>query len=88
MAKVRFEVEFQGAKRVYIAGTFNAWEPAQRRMKRLKKGEDKFIAVLELEPGVWEYKYVVDDEWQCCPCASKAINELGTENSLVEVTEN
>ena len=85
MKKVRFEVEFPGAEKVYIAGTFNNWDPEQRRMKRIKKGKDKFLAVLDLEPGTWEFKYVVDGQWQCCPNATKNTNELGVENSIIEI---
>ena len=85
MVKVRFCVECPGARAVYIAGCFNGWDPTARRMKRVRKGKDEFVAVLELEPGRHEFRYVVDGEWVCCPSAPRVPNDQGTENSVVEV---
>jgi 1,4-alpha-glucan branching enzyme len=87
MGKVRFEASFPGAKAVFVAGDFNEWDASARRMKRVKKGEDGFLAVLELEPGRYEFKYVVDGEWVCCPCAERVTTEDGFENSVVVVEE-
>jgi 1,4-alpha-glucan branching enzyme len=85
MPRVRFEAEFAGAGRVCLAGTFNDWDPEARRLKRVRKGEPLFLAVLDLEPGVYEYKYVVDGEWVCAPSAPQVENEHGTRNSVVTV---
>jgi 1,4-alpha-glucan branching enzyme len=85
VAKVRFSVGCPGAKTVYLAGCFNDWDPTARRMKRVSKGKDEFVAVLDLEPGRHEYKYVVDGEWVCCPNAPRAWNDQGAENSVIEV---
>lgn len=87
MAKVRFVVEFAGAQQVFLTGDFNDWDPAARRMKRVRKGDDEFLAVLQLEPGTYEFKYVVDGEWMCSPDAPRVVNDQGTENSVVEVSE-
>jgi 1,4-alpha-glucan branching enzyme len=87
MAKARFEVEFPGARNVSIAGDFNNWDPEVRKLKRVKKGEDAFLAVLDLDPGRYEYKYVVDGEWQCCPDAERSTTEDGFENSVCVVCE-
>ena len=43
------------------------------------------IVAYELEPGVYEFKFVVDGEWICCPHAPKVTNGLGAQNSVVEV---
>ena len=87
MTKVRFEAEFPDAKVIFLAGDFNDWDPTTRRMKRVKKGEDTFLAVVELEPGRYEFKYVVDGEWLCCPSAERSATEDGFENSVVVVCE-
>lgn len=87
MARVRFEVEFPDAQKVFIAGDFNAWDPEGRRMKRLRKGEALFLAVLDLDPGTYQFKYVVDGEWVPCPQSARVGNEHGTENSVVVVEE-
>lgn len=85
MAKVRFQVEFPGALRTHIAGDFNGWDAGARRMKRMRKGEAVFVAVLDLPPGRYEYKYLVDGEWRCCPEAPRVRNDEGIENSVIEV---
>ena len=64
MAVVRFEAECPGASKVCMVGDFNNWDPEARRMKRVRKGEDVFVALVELEPGRQEFKLVIDGEWQ------------------------
>ncbi len=85
MAKVRFELKRSEAQQVFLAGEFNEWDPAARRMRRSARERDAFVAVLELAPGRYEFKYVVDGEWVCCPKAPTVPNDHGTENSVVEV---
>lgn len=85
MPKVRFCVHCPGAKTVYLAGSFNDWDPSAWGMKRVKRGEDTFVAVVDLAPGRYEFKYVVDGEWMCCPDAPRVPNDHGTENSVIEV---
>jgi len=70
---------------VFLAGDFNGWCPDGQRMKRAKKGEDTFVAMVDLEPGCHEFRYVVDGEWVCCPEAPRRANEFGDENSVIEV---
>ncbi|NLE29388.1 MAG: hypothetical protein GX629_06955 [Phycisphaerae bacterium] len=71
------------AKSVYLAGTFNEWNPAGKRMTRSKDGT--FRAKMKLTPGKYEYKFVVDGHWVEDPEADKSVNEFGTTNSIVEV---
>jgi hypothetical protein len=54
-------------------------------MKRVRKGQPLFVAVLDLAPGRYEYRYVCDGEWLCDPNAPCVPNEHGSENSVVEV---
>lgn len=85
MAKVRLEANFPGANKVFVAGDFNGWDAESRRLKRVRKGEDLFCAVLDLEPGRYEFKYVVDGEWVCCPSSPTVPNDQGTHNSVLVV---
>ncbi len=85
MPKTRFEVTCPGARQVFLAGDFNTWSPEAQRMKRVKKGQDVFVALVDLLPGRYEYKYVVDGEWWCCPTAPRIPNDCGTENHVIEV---
>ena len=87
MSMVRFEVECPGAKTVFLAGDFNGWDGEARRLKRVRKGQDAFVAVMDLDPGTYEFKYVVDGEWRCCPASPRVGNVLGGENSIVVVTD-
>ncbi|MCS7184765.1 MAG: alpha-amylase family glycosyl hydrolase [bacterium] len=60
---VAIPVEFiyDGAgKEVYLAGSFNGWNSKRDKME-YKNG--RFIKTLELKPGVYSYKFVVDGRW-------------------------
>jgi 1,4-alpha-glucan branching enzyme len=87
MSTVRFAVACPNSSKVFLAGDFNGWDPCARRMKRVSRDDDIFVALVDLEPGRYEYRYVVDDEWTCCPEAPRVSNGHGEENSVVEVPE-
>lgn len=69
------------AKAVYLAGTFNDWNPASYAMQR--DGND-WIFPVHLTPGKHLYKFVVDGEWILDP-ANKLWeqNEQHTGNSVL-----
>ena len=85
MPKVRFEIEHPEAEAVFVAGDFNDWDPAAQRLRRPRKDAGTFVGLVEMPPGRYEFKYVVDGDWMCCPQAPRVTNEFGTENSVVEV---
>jgi 5'-AMP-activated protein kinase regulatory beta subunit len=85
MSKVRFAAEFPGAKQVHLAGDFNNWDPTELRMRHKQKGQDVFVATVDLQPGRHQYKYVVDGEWMCAPDAPCECACEGVENNVVEV---
>jgi len=87
MARTRFEFVCPNARKVYLAGDFNDWAPEARRMRRLHKNEDRFVCTLDLPPGRYEFKYFVDGEWMCCPHAPRVTNDVGSDNSVIEVGE-
>ena len=49
------------AEKVMIAGEFNGWNPEEFQMEKISDGY--FSKKLELEPGVHEYKVIIDGEW-------------------------
>jgi hypothetical protein len=51
----------KGGQNVYITGTFNQW---RNKVKLVKSGSD-FSTVLYLQPGDYQCKFIVDDEWRC-----------------------
>jgi len=87
MAATRFEVTCPGAERVCLAGDFNSWDSTARKMKRTSREKGTFVAVVDLDPGRYEFKYIADGEWVCCPQAPRVSNSCGTENSVVEVCD-
>ncbi|MBR3770381.1 MAG: InlB B-repeat-containing protein [Lachnospiraceae bacterium] len=61
---VTFRYYAPEAEAVCIAGTINGWNMTANPMT---KGEDSvFELTLELEPGRYEYKFVIDGEWEDC----------------------
>ncbi len=55
-----------GASDVRIAGDFNGWVPDKGVQSRLESdgGSRVWTKVLRLPPGTYQYRYVVDGEWQ------------------------
>jgi 1,4-alpha-glucan branching enzyme len=70
------------AKQVFLAGSFNDWNPTARRMQ---KGKDSaFRARLALPPGEHHYKFVIDGQWCADPdTAQQAPDPFGGVNSVV-----
>jgi 1,4-alpha-glucan branching enzyme len=79
--KVSFEFPAPEAQEVYLVGNFNNWDTSANPMKKDKKGLWK--ATVSLRPGRYEYRFLVDRNWQndpsCCDCVS---NEFGSENCI------
>ena len=72
-----------GAKQVFLAGDFNDWDPTATRM-RGRNGS--FRKKMELAPGEYHYKFVVDGEWQTDPASMiQMANDKGSTNSVVHV---
>jgi 1,4-alpha-glucan branching enzyme len=74
----------QPVKNVRVVGNFNAWDEKQGSMQKGKNGE--WRKRLNLQPGRYEYKFVVDGEWQVDPDASESVqNQFGSENSVLQL---
>jgi len=81
---VQFEYYAPQARQVELAGTFNGWKPASAPLKKDREG--KWKATLNLAPGRYEYRYLVDGAWQndqrpveCVP------NAYGSWNCVIEI---
>lgn len=67
---------------VELAGDFNGWQP--QRMRKNNKGQ--CVAVVSLEPGTYEYKFLAGGQWHVDPDHSDwAANQFGTLNSVMTV---
>ena len=81
---VRFELTNPSARKVCIAGNFNNWRPESTEM--IPTGGGKWAKELRLQPGTYEYRFVVDGEWTTDPTASGTVpNPFGDLNSLLAV---
>ena len=78
-----FIFESPEAKKVFLAGDFNEWDPSARRMRKSKDGT--FRAKLKLDPGDYSYKFLADDVWLPDPTSEQQHNPFGTTNSIVRV---
>jgi 1,4-alpha-glucan branching enzyme len=86
-----FACRVPAAREVFLAGTFNRWDPTKLPMHQDRDGAWK--AALQLGPGRYEFKFVVDGKWCCDPEGGEACrdgglyvpNPLGSMNCVVEV---
>ncbi|MGB9691883.1 MAG: alpha-amylase family glycosyl hydrolase, partial [Candidatus Sumerlaeaceae bacterium] len=83
---VTFRFKAQNAEKVFLAGSFNDWSADAKPMAR--EG-DEFVATLDLKPGEYEYKFVVNGkEWREDPLNQESKeNGLGGKNSVIRLGE-
>ena len=82
--KATFKFMAPEAQSVLLAGDFNAWEPESHPLKKTSNGLWK--ANLSLSPGRYEYRFLVDGQWQNDPeCKSYASNPYGSENCIINL---
>ena len=84
-AFTHFELAAEPGRHVFVAGTFNGWDPAANPMMD-NPDAGRYKAAIRLPPGRHEYKFVVDGEWRDDPaCAETVANGQGTANCVVTV---
>ena len=83
--KVLFQFKSEPGRQVFLAGTFNDWDPT--RTPLAAADETGLCTVsLDLLKGRHEYKFVVDGNWLVDPTgADSAPNEHGSMNSVIIV---
>ena len=83
--RVSFQLVKPGAKQVSVAGTFNGWKPERAPLAPL--GDGRFVADLTVDPGRYEYLFVVDGQWVPDPNAKESVqNPFGGKNSVLTVS--
>ena len=81
---VTFVCEDAPGRQIFVAGSFNGWEPKNRLTDR--SGNGKYSCRILLEPGEYQYKFVVDGEWRLDAANPNFVpNDFGTLNSLLTV---
>lgn len=82
---VHFELPYLPANEVFLAGTFNDWHPAMFPM--IESDDGSWQKNLQLAPGIYQYRFVVDGRWLSDPNNPHSIaNPYGSLNSVAEVT--
>lgn len=82
---VRFALDAPHARSVHLAGEMTDWEAGKRAMTRGPDG--RWSLTLDLAPGQWVYKFVVDGQWIADPKAGRDADGRGGEHSFVFVGE-
>lgn len=72
---------YSNARLVSVAGEFNGWQELGHIMQR-RNGV--WTTKIKLDPGTYEYKFVVDGVWIVDPANPKHVYE-GNHNSVIEV---
>lgn len=82
---VRLVVLQPGARMVQVAGDFNGWNPARTSLEQISSGA--WAVTIPLEPGRYEYMFVVDgQQWIADPFAAEQSEDgFGSRNAVLEV---
>jgi 1,4-alpha-glucan branching enzyme len=81
---VRFEIEAPHAQEVRLTGQFSGW--SYEGIPLLRDGNGLWSAVVPMESGAYEYRFILDGVWVKDPSnAESVLNEFGQENSVVVV---
>ncbi len=84
LKKIPLRVKVPGAKEVVLTGDFTQWAKDKVRLSPASGGE--WITVLELAPGEYQYRLIVDGEWRDHSEAARKIgNPFGTQNAVLTV---
>ena len=74
---------FTKAKEVILTGSFNNWNEHAIKMN---KTADGWKIVMEIPPGLYEYKFIADGQWMHDPATKNVVeNQYGTLNSILSV---
>ena len=82
--EVELTCEAPHAGKVFVAGDFNGWSAGDVRLRPDETGN--WRTQLWLAPGRYEYRFIVDGEWQNDPHAAACVpNEFGSSNCVLVV---
>jgi 1,4-alpha-glucan branching enzyme len=82
--RITFKLEASEATEAILVGDFNNWDVKKHRMKKDNKG--RWTKIVTLAPGRYEYKFLVDGQWQNDPGSDQMVhNSFGTVNNILNV---
>ncbi len=81
--RAKFDFNGQAGQKVYVAGSFNEWNPTAKELKD-KDGNGDFTVTILLPKGTVTYKFIVDGEWVADPSNGEQVADgMGGVNSVV-----
>jgi 1,4-alpha-glucan branching enzyme len=84
LPSIEFSLVAPDAKEVVLVGDFNNWNGEGYRMKKSKDGICK--KKVDLKPGRYEYRFIVDGNWWTDPKANETcLNSFGSQNSVINI---
>ena len=82
LKRVDFSLLASDAQDVSLAGDFNGWDKNSHLLKKDSNGMWKIN--IDLMPGSYEYRFLVDGEWKNDPnCTTFAPNPFGGNNCII-----
>jgi len=83
--RVTFSFETSDAKEVVLMGNFNHWNAKKHPMK--SNGNGMWNKSVVIPPGRYEYKFLVDGQWEEDPQNDQTcLNGFGTYNNVFNLT--
>jgi len=83
--RVTFSFESSDAKEVILMGDFNHWNSKKHPMK--SNGNGMWKKSVMIPPGRYEYKLLVDRQWEEDPQNDQTcLNGFGTYNNVLNLT--
>jgi hypothetical protein len=82
---VPVKVQVGEAREVVFTGDFSGW--AKDKVRLAKSGNGVWSGSIELAPGEYQYRLIVDGEWRDNPAADARVpNTFGTSNCVLKVS--
>ncbi len=85
---ITFTFHAPDAKSVHLAGSFNGWDKSSHPLTLVTTGEGNGMwkRTVHLEPGVYEYRFIVDGKWHNDAGSVEGwTNEFGSFNCVIWV---
>jgi len=84
--RVSLTLSAPDAERVLLAGDFNAWNTHSHPLKKDTRGKWKIS--INLKPGSYQYRFLVDGTWRDDPnCTTSIPNPFGSVNNVLTVKQ-
>ena len=79
-----FSITTPTAVSVQLVGDFTNWQ--ERPVNLRKEAKGIWSAKVDLEPGIYHYRFLVDGQWRDDPeCTLRVPNPYGSQNGIRQV---